>query len=101
MRLAVEDCAVLDASRWTSTGVLAVQHGWRAVAFLNPMSYNPSAASSKSFRILLRTRHTHEAARASSITRVLLRGFVRSRFRPAPYSSNRRCSTPILELHAA
>lgn len=32
-RLPVEDCAVLDASRWTSTGVLAVPLGWRAGSF--------------------------------------------------------------------
>jgi hypothetical protein len=32
-RLTVEDCAVLDASRWTRTGVLAVPPRWRAGSF--------------------------------------------------------------------
>lgn len=32
-RFTVDDCAVLDASRWTRTGVLAVPLGWRAGSF--------------------------------------------------------------------
>jgi hypothetical protein len=32
-RLTVEDCAVLDASRWTRTGVLTIPPRWRAGSF--------------------------------------------------------------------